>query len=428
MPPFPPGALFWKLFGALLLVLMLCLWLTGASVTFSTGAFLMVIAAVLSGLIARSIARPIQRITETAHMTADQLQQRLRELESQRNQAQVILESMVEGVCALDRDGRVLWLNTSAQRLFGVTARQADGKRLLEVFRQPEVGALIHDVLLHHRPAVREVQTFGAQEQTVRLQATPCDGAPADAALVLVVQDVTDIRRLEGVRREFVANVSHELKTPLTSIRGLVETLLNGALEDSANNRRFVTMIDEDATRLTRLIDDLLELSQIESKAAPLSLQPVDVRQLIQDVGARLQRQVQERQVALDVSLPEGLPPITGDPDRVRQIFLNLLDNAVKFNKPGGRVTVTAGRRDASVSISVEDTGSGIPPQGLQRIFERFYRVDKARSRELGGTGLGLAIVKHLVDLHHGTIDVRSQPGRGSTFTVTLPLWQAPSR
>jgi len=418
-----PRALFWTFFAALLLVIGLSLWLAGASAPRSALLVLLAAAAGLSGLMARSIVRSMQRAAEAKRLVDDQLRQRFQELETQRSQAQVILESMVEGVCALDRQGRVLWLNASAQRLFGVTPGQASGKRLIELFRQPEMDALTQEALLHHRCAVREVQTFGAQERTLRVQATPCEGAAADAALVLVVQDVTDIRRLERVRREFVANVSHELKTPLTSIKGLVETLLNGALEDAANNRRFVGLIDEDATRLTRLIDDLLELSQIESKAAPLALQPVDVPRLLQGVVARLQRQVQEHNVTLELSLSSDLPPVKGDPDRLRQVFLNLLDNALKFNKPGGRVTVTATQRPAGLAISIEDTGVGIPHQDLPRIFERFYRVDKARSSELGGTGLGLAIVKHLVELHAGTIDVRSQPGRGSRFTVTLPLY-----
>lgn len=352
----------------------------------------------------------------------------LQQLRSQQSQAQVILDSMVEGVCALDRTGRVLWMNGSAERLFGVRQQDAAGKRLLELFRRPEINELINEVLTRQQPAIREIQVLGPQEQVIRFQGAPCESGQTGAALVFVAQDVTEIRRLERMRREFVANVSHELKTPLTSIKGLVETLLNGALEDLANNRRFVAMIDEDATRLTQLIDDLLELSQIESKVAPLALRPVDLRGLIQDLVPRLRQQANERQVTLEVSLPTDTPPVTGDSDRLRQVFLNLLDNAVKFNKPGGRVTVSARREPPLLSLSVEDTGIGIPEQDLQRIFERFYRVDKARSRELGGTGLGLAIVKHLIDLHHGTINVCSQPGRGSTFTIALPLWNPASK
>ncbi len=364
----------------------------------------------------------IGALGQAINAMADQLQRRVEELESERNQARAILESMVEGVCALDRDGRLLWLNASAQRLFGVQTPHAEGRRLTELFRQPEVEALIREVLERHAPTSREVQTFTPPEQTIRLQATPCGGGAAGPALVLVAQDVTQMRRLEGMRREFVANVSHELKTPLTSIRGLVETLLNGALDDAANNRRFVTLIDEDATRLAHLIDDLLDLSQIESKAVPLHLQPVDVHALFQEFASRFQRQLTAHRVTLELQIPKDAPRVKGDSERLHQVFLNLLDNAIKFNRPGGRVTVTVERDGGMLRMAVADTGAGIPESDLPRIFERFYRVDKARSRELGGTGLGLAIVKHLVELHGGRVDVRSRLGEGSVFTVILPI------
>ena len=350
----------------------------------------------------------------------DQLISRVRELESQRNQAGAILESMVEGVCALDGKGRILWLNPSAQQLLGFGPLQTPQPLLTDLFRQPELDALITDVLQRRSPSACEVRAFTPSERLIRFQAAPCDGG--EAALVLVAQDVTEMRRLEGLRREFVANVSHELKTPLTSIQGLVETLLSGALEDQANNRRFVTLIDEDAKRLARLIDDLLELSQIESKAVPLQVRPVDLQALLGELAERLHPLLQERQVALELSLAADTPQVPADPDRLRQVFLNLLENAVKFNTPGGRVTVSAERRGETLRVAVQDTGIGIPPEDLPRIFERFYRVDKARSRQMGGTGLGLSIVKHLVELHRGTVEVDSQPGRGSVFAVNLPL------
>ena len=358
---------------------------------------------------------------------AEQIQRRVQELESQRNQAQAILESMVEGVAALDREERVLWLNTSAQRLFGVTPEQAAGKRLTELFRQPEIEALIKEVLSQRRPAVREVHTFPPQERSVRVQAAPCEGGAMDAALVLVAQDVTEMRRLEGMRREFVANVSHELKTPLTSIKGLVETLLSGALEDAANNRRFVSLIDEDTTRLTRLIDDLLELSQIESKAVPLRLESVNVRELVESVMSRFRSQCSDRRVTCENTIASSAPSVRGDAERLRQVFVNLLDNALKFNKPGGHIKITAKPRNAFLEVLIEDTGIGIPEADLPRIFERFYRVDKTRARELGGTGLGLAIVKHIVELHQGSVSVQSRLGQGTTFAVSLPLWSARS-
>lgn len=364
-------------------------------------------------------------LAETINSMAGQLERRVQELESQRNQARAVLDSMIEGVCALDQDGRVLWLNPSAQRLFGTPASGATGRRLAEIFRQPALETLVADVLSKRRPGMCEVRAFSPGEHVVRFQAAPVDGGVAGTALVVVAEDVTEMRRLEGVRREFVANVSHELKTPLTSIQGLIETLLGGALEDAQHNRRFLSMMDQDAGRLTRLIDDLLELSQVESKAVALHWQPVDVRALIQDLAGRLQPLLKERQVALEVQLPAELPYVKGDPERLRQVFLNLLENAAKFNKPQGRVTVSASSANALVRVAVEDTGIGIPAADLPRIFERFYRVDKARSRDTGGTGLGLSIVKHLVELHQGGIEVESEPGVGSRFTVSLPVWSA---
>lgn len=368
------------------------------------------------------LAQPVAQTGRRVEELAAQLHGRVQELESQRTQAQTILESMVEGVWALDRDGNVLWLNSSAQRLLGVSAPQAQGRRITELFRQPDLDAIVQEALQQRRQAIREIHTFGPQEHVVRFQATPCEGDATGAAVVLVAQDVTEMRRLEGIRREFVANVSHELKTPLTSIKSLVDTLLNGALQDSANNQRFVSLIDEETTRLTRLIDDLLALSQIESKAVPLRLEAVNLQALIEHLAARFQPQLEEHRVMLDVAFPPNSPSVSGDPDRLQQVFVNLLDNAIKFNAPGGRVTVRARYSGSSVAVSIEDTGIGIPEQDLPRIFERFYRVDKARSRELGGTGLGLSIVKHLVDLHQGTVSAQSRVGDGTVFTVTLPL------
>ena len=393
----PPPARLLCLLGLVVIIAGLCAWLT------------------------RVVLEPVT-LSESLNAVAGELERRLQELEAQRNQAQAILESMGEGVLALDAEGRILWLNGSAQRLVGAGAAQAAGKRLTELLRHPDVEGLLGETLAQRRPAVREIHAFAPEERAIRFQATPCAGGPGGTATVVVAQDVTEIRRLERMRREFVANVSHELKTPLTAIKSLLETLLSGALEDPANNRRFVTLIDEDATRLGRLIDDLLELSQIESKAAALQLQPVALQPLFEDLGHHLRPQLEARRVRLELALPPNTPAVQADPARLRQIFLNLLDNAIKFNAPGGRVSVRAAADGTTMRIAVEDTGIGIPEADLPRIFERFYRVDKARSRELGGTGLGLAIVKHLAELHAGRVTVESRPGQGSILTVILPL------
>lgn len=379
-------------------------------------------ALVAAGMIAGLTSQPVKAALDEISLQRRQSDERLQALEAQSSQAQAILDSMVEGVCVLDGEGRVLWVNPSAEKLFNVQSKEATGKRLAEVFRQPELESMIGQVLQQRKPLVQEVGIVGPVQQTMSFQIAPCEGGAGGASIVVVAQDVSDVRKLESMRRDFVANVSHELKTPLTSIKGLVETLLSGALEDSANNRRFVALIEEDAARLTRLIDDLLELSQIESKATPLRLQPVALRQFFEELEARFRNQLDAKGVFWDLKVPTGTPLVEADPDRLRQIFVNLFDNAIKFNKPNGRVTVSADADAAWVRITVADTGAGIPESDLPRIFERFYRVDKARSRELGGTGLGLAIVKHLIELHHGRIDVVSRSGEGSAFTVTLPI------
>ena len=374
-----------------------------------------------------------RRVAKAVNMAAAALERQRKGLEAAHRSLQAILDSMIEGVVALDREGRILWLNGSAARFLEVTASQALGKRFTELFRQPEAEALLHDVAQQRSPASREIRTAALQERVVQVQAVPCDagrrqapdpdeaaGAP-EAALVLVIHDVTSMRRFEGMRREFVANVSHELKTPLTSIKGLTETLLGGALEDPAANRRFVTMIEQDATRLSRLVDDLLELSHIESKALPLRRQPVALRALIESVVSGFQHPLQARQITVDNAVAEALPVVRADPERLRQVFVNLIDNAVKFNAVGGRILLRAAIDGAQLRIDVEDTGIGIPEADLPRIFERFYRVDNARSRERGGTGLGLSIVKHLIEAHGGTVAVASRLHHGTTVSVTLP-------
>ena len=407
----------------------------------------------LSYGLSRVIARPIQRIAEVARRItrgeldaraatgpgeigalgevinemAAQLNRRLQDLESQRHQAQAILESLGEGVLALDARGIILWLNPAAQRLFQLEPAIATGKPLTALVRQVELERLIQDALEQRRPVVRELPAFLPEARAVQFHATPCEGGANGPRLVLVAQDVTEIRRLEGLRREFVANVSHELKTPLTSIKSLVETLLSGALDDPAHNRQFVAMLDEDATRLTRLIDDLLALSQLDSRAVPLRVEAVNVRRLLEDLAGRLAPLLRDHAVQLEVHLPSETPAVEGDAERLRQVFLNLLENAVKFNRSGGSVTVSAIAEGPTLRISVADTGLGIPETDLPRIFERFYRVDKARSRTLGGTGLGLAIVRHLVELHHGQVTVSSRLDQGSVFTVTLPIWSTPN-
>jgi two-component system phosphate regulon sensor histidine kinase PhoR len=238
---------------------------------------------------------------------------------------------------------------------------------------------------------------------------------------VLVLHDISELRRLERVRRDFVANVSHEFKTPLTAIQGFAETLLGGALDDTANRKRFVEIIRDHSARLARLTDDLLKLSLIEAGKLELEFRPVKVAGLLDSCLETTRLKAAQKQLTLSVECPASLPAVRGDARRLAEVLQNILDNAVQYTAEGGTISIRARAEDHLVRIAVSDTGIGIPRDEQQRIFERFYRVDAARSREAGGTGLGLSIAKHLVEAHGGRIEVESEVGQGSTFSVLLP-------
>jgi two-component system phosphate regulon sensor histidine kinase PhoR len=332
-----------------------------------------------------------------------------------------VLGGMVEGVIAVDADERVLFANGAAAGLFGFSAAAAVGKPFLETLRNHSLHAAVSQALASAKPLQLETELGGARQLTLRVHATPIPGSPCPG-VVLVLHDITDLRRLEQVRQEFVANVSHELKTPLSSIKAYAETLRTGALYDQENNLAFVSRIEEQAERLHELILDVLALAKIESGEQAFDMGSVSLPNLVEDSVSAHRDAAASKQI--DLVIKPDLPNLNvwADAEGVRQIVDNLIDNAVKYSPEGGRVTV-AWRSDKSRAIlDVTDTGIGIALEHQARIFERFYRVDKARSRELGGTGLGLSIVKHLARAFGGAASVKSKPGQGSTFSVELPL------
>jgi two-component system phosphate regulon sensor histidine kinase PhoR len=353
---------------------------------------------------------------------AQQMRARMRNLTAERNQAAAVIESMAEGVVAVDAAATVLVLNPAAAALFGADRDHAAGRPLLDVIRHHQLQELVQAALATRRFATTELTVFHPTERVLRARAVPCEVTdPQGPSVVLVIQDLTEVHAYERLRKEFVANVSHELKTPLTSIRSLAETLLDGALQDATHNRKFVALIDDEAARLARLIDDLLTLSQIESQAgASDGWQVIVLRPLVDSLLPAFKTELAKQGLSLSVAIADDIT-VRAHADRLRQVFINLIDNAIKYNRPQGRIDVTAHVQGPIVRITVQDTGIGIPAADLPRIFERFYRVDKARSRELGGTGLGLSIVKHIVEAHRGTVSVASEPGKGSTFSFTLP-------
>ncbi len=367
-----------------------------------------------------NLSLPFESFLETS---MESIEERVRSLIDERDQSAAVLESMAEGVIALDGDGRILVLNPAAATLFKVDRDIARGKPLLDVVRQHQLRGLAEEAGATRQPVVAEMTVFHPTERLLRARAVPCAQSAANGpSVVLVIKDVTESQAYERLRKEFVANVSHELKTPLTSIRSLTETLLEGALDDSQHNRKFLALIDDEATRLGRLIEDLLALSQIESQGGEQpDVRPVPIRALVEELLPSFAAEVARNRLSLDLAIEPSVQ-VMGHPDRLRQILINLIDNAVKYNRPSGSIRISGVIDGPVVRVDVQDTGIGIPAQDLPRVFERFYRVDKARSRELGGTGLGLSIVKHIVDAHRGTVSVVSEPGCGSTFSFTLPI------
>jgi two-component system phosphate regulon sensor histidine kinase PhoR len=365
----------------------------------------------------------IGRLALALNRLGHRLRGQIGELEQEQARVAAILDTMVEGVVAVDGRDHVVLINERARRLFGLAPGAGEGKPLLEVVRHADLHRILGAARQGGEGVVErgELTLGGPVERRLQVNAVP-RRLGGEEAVVMVLHDVTELRRLEQVRTEFVANVSHELRTPLTAIQGYLETLLGGALEDPRHARRFLEIAVHHTERLSRLLSDLTDLSNIELGRVRLQREALRVDEVVDSVLAILRARADAGGVALRSTVPADAPPVLADHDRLAQILLNLVDNAVKYTPAGGVVTVRAGARgDGRVEIAVEDTGIGIPAADLPRITERFYRVDRARSRELGGTGLGLAIVKHLVIAHDGELAIESEPGRGTTVRVALP-------
>jgi len=365
-------------------------------------------------------ADEVGRLAEAFNRMAQQLAQTIDRIREERNRMEAVLSSLRDAVVAVGPGGEVLLANRSAEELLGV-GPDALGRPLREVVQLAALAQLL-EAAARGQEQSEELALPGGR--VVEVTCSPIRGNAQPAGAVAVVRDVTELRRSERLRRELVANVSHELRTPLTSIKGFVETLLAGALRDEQNSRRFLEIIEAETNRLTKLVDDLLELSRLESKGVTFRLQPVDLGELCRALVARQQPRAERAGVELTCSAePDAV--VLADPDRVEQVLTNLVDNALKFTPEGGRIHVQVGRQGSEVWVSVADTGRGIPPDDLPHVFERFYRADRSRTRTSGGSGLGLAIAKHLVEMQGGRIWAESSPGHGSVFSFALPLLSA---
>ncbi len=368
-------------------------------------------------------------LASTLNQMAEQLEATIREVSEDRAQLRAMLTAMVEGVMVLDAHGTVLQINPALERMLFTSSMQARGRPHWEVIRHHELNELATQVLETKRNQSGEI-TIPLTGRTFQVEASVAGGHRAnEACAVLVFHDVTTLRRLEKVRKDFVANVSHELRTPLTSIQGYAQALKDRATAGPEQGEAFLEVILKQSDRLNLIIEDLLQLSHIESGEVVFHQEPVSLAALAERSEAVIRPQAEKKGHSLLIDIPDDFPAVLGDQERLLQVMTNLLDNAVKYTPPRGTIVVTAAVAGSSekdmVDVTVADTGIGIPEADRPRIFERFYRVDKARSRELGGTGLGLSIVKHIVDAHHGRVWVEGNEPSGSRFVVRLPL--APS-
>jgi two-component system phosphate regulon sensor histidine kinase PhoR len=419
---------------------------------------------VLAFWLARRITRPLRELTAGAERIAagdyghkvyairqdeigtvarafntmsERLAEQFRQVEEDRHKLRTVLRGMVEGVIAIDAEQRVLFANERAGQLLDFQSESVVGRKLWEVVRQRSFQEVVQRGQEKAEPHHEELDWNGAFVKSLAVNVARLQGSPALGA-VLVLQDTTELRRLERLRQDFVANVSHELKTPLSVIKASIETLLTGAMDDIENRVAFLEQIDEQASRLHMLIIDLLSLARIESGAEAFEFGPVAIEPVVRECVERHRSRAEAKRQVLQVAGGNGngsasasnmisstltLPIVTAwvDEEAVSQILDNLIDNAVKYTPPEGHIAVGWHVEDSCVCLEVQDTGIGIPERDLPRIFERFYRVDKARSRELGGTGLGLSIVKHLVQAMNGTVTATSRVNQGTTFTIRLP-------
>jgi two-component system phosphate regulon sensor histidine kinase PhoR len=365
-------------------------------------------------------AQPFRNLARDIETLASTLGERVQTASEEKKRLFAILESMTEGVLAVDTEQKVLFTNSALEKSFGLEKSSAQGRYFWEIFRDADINEMIEKGL-GGRAVARKEHAALLTDSVFEIEVSPVSAAGEFLGVVAVFRDITLLKEFERLRTEFVANVSHELKTPLTSILGFVETLKEGGIDDPENRMKFLQIIETQSKKLHALIEDLLLLSKIESAKEPLRLEEVDVERLFEKMKDVFLPILKEKNIQMQMVSPAKTVRVNAEASSLERALSNLIDNALKYNRSNGLVTLQALDGAKSVVLEVRDTGIGIEPEDLARVFERFYRADKSRSRESGGTGLGLSIAKHIVERHGGRIEVQSTPGKGSTFSIVLP-------
>jgi two-component system phosphate regulon sensor histidine kinase PhoR len=408
----------------------------------------LLIASLISLIISLNITRPIKEMTEISqriskgdfskkleirsqdeigqlslalNQMSEDLENKIKIISEDKNKMEIILSSVIEGIAAIDKKGKFILCNYAFEKIINCSRDKALGRFHWEIIRNNQLNELLKDTIQKSQTSTQEITILFPQEKIFSASSTPLGEKENIWGAVVVLNDITQIKRLEKMREEFVANVSHELRTPLTSIQGFIETLKGGAINDPEKAKHFLKIIEKQSNRLNNLVEDILKLSKIESQEIVVNLQSTNLKDLLDKVIVEFKENILQKKLQITTNISPQFPLLKVVPEQIELALGNLLDNAIKYTPEKGEISIYFLEREKDVYLEIADNGIGISPEHLPRIFERFYRVNKDRSRDLGGTGLGLAIVKHVVKVHKGMIGVDSHPGKGAKFFIILP-------